>query len=137
MYLLHFGSRTPKQLDVALPQDLLVLFESVLGVLLAGEKHKSVAGGPSIGVLDKEQALGAICDRTLWAQEGQHILGRGRERQAPHADDHLVLLGQELGHLIRCACSRRTTIQKGRLVICLFLFNWGCYFVVMLKFEEF
>lgn len=105
MYLLHFGSRTSKQLDVALPQDLFVLFEGVLGVLLTREKHKSVAGGPPVGVLDKEQALGAVCDRALWAQEGQHILVSGCERQAPHADDHLVLLGQELGHLIRCACS--------------------------------
>lgn len=104
MYLLHLCGRAPKQLDVALPQDLFVLLEGVLGVLLAREKHKGVAGGPPVRVLDKEQALGAVCDRALWAQEGQHILGRGREWQAPHADDHLVLLGQELGHLIRCAC---------------------------------
>lgn len=111
MYLLHFGSRTSEQLDVALPQDLFVLLQGVLGVLLTGEQHKSVAGGPPIGVLDKEEALCAVCDRALWAQEGQHILGRGGERQAPHADDHLVLLGQELGHLVRRACSQRTTIQ--------------------------
>lgn len=105
MYLLHFGSCASKQLDVALPQDLLMLLEGVLGVLLAREEHESVAGGPPVGVLDKEQALGAVCDRALRAQEGQHILGRGCEWQAPHADDHLVLLGQELGHLIRRACS--------------------------------
>lgn len=105
MYLLHFGGRTSKQLDVALAQDLFVLLEGVLGVLLTREKHESIAGGPSVGVLDKEQALGVVCDRALRAQEGQHILGRGREWQATHADDHLVLLGQELGHLVRRACS--------------------------------
>lgn len=121
MYLLHFGSRTSEQLDVALPQDLLVLFQGVLGVLLTGEQHESVASGPPIGVLDKQQALGAVCDRALGAQEGQHVLGRGCEGQAPHADDHLVLLGQELGHLIRRACGRGRTIQNGRSAALCFL----------------
>lgn len=107
MYLLNFGSGTSKQLDVALPQDLLVLLEGVLGVLLTREKHEGVASGPPIGVLDKEQPLVAVCDRALWAQEGQHILGCSGEWQAPHANDHLVFLGQELGHLIGCACSNK------------------------------
>lgn len=84
-----------------------MLLQSVLSVLLAGEQHEGVAGGPSVGVLDEEQALSAVGDRGLRAEEGQHFLGRGGERQATHADDHLVLLGQELGHLIRCSCSKK------------------------------
>lgn len=79
-YLLDFSCCTSKQLDIPLPQDLLVLFEGVLSIFLTREKHKGVAGGPSVRVLDKEQPLGAICDWALWAQEGQHVLGCGRER---------------------------------------------------------
>lgn len=70
IYLLHLSRSTPKQLDVALPQDLLVLLQSVLGVLFTREKHKGVASGPSVRVLHKEQTLIAICDWALGAEEG-------------------------------------------------------------------
>lgn len=106
-YLLHLGSSTSEQLDIPLPQDLLVLFEGILGVLFAGEKHKGVARGPSVRVLDKEQTLIAICNWALRTEEGQHFVGRGCEWQAPHADDDLVLFGQKLGHLIGCTWCQR------------------------------
>lgn len=101
-YLLHLSRSTSKQLDIPLPKDLLVLFQGILGILFTREEHKGVASGPSIRVLDEEQTLSTICNRTLWTKEGQHFLGCGRERQPPHADNHLVLFGQELSHLIRC-----------------------------------
>lgn len=110
-YLLHLSSGAAKQLNVALAQDLLVLFQSILSVFFTGEKHKGVTSGPSIRVFDEEQALGAVCDRALWTDEGQHFLGCGGKRQATHADNHLVLLGQELGHLIRCTWYSARTVN--------------------------
>lgn len=79
-YLLHLSRCASKQLYVALPQNLLVLFQGVLSVFFTREEHKGVAGGPSVGVLDEEQALGVVCNWALWAEEGQHLLGRGSER---------------------------------------------------------
>lgn len=102
-YLLHLSCSTSKQLDISFPQDLLVLLQGVLGVFFAGEEHKSVASRPSVRVLDKEQALWAICDWALGTEEGQHFLGCGNKRQPSHTDNHLVLFGQELGHLVRRA----------------------------------
>ena len=81
-----------------------MLAQGVLSVLLTGEQHKGVARRPAVGVLDEEQALGAVRHGALGAQEGEHVLGRSREGEPPHADDHLVLLGQKLGHLVGCAC---------------------------------
>ena len=125
IYLLHLSRGAPKQLDVALPQDLLVLLQGVLGVLLAREKHEGVAGGPSVRVLDKEQTLVAVCDRALGAEEGQHFLGCGGERQPPHTDYHLVLFGQELGHLVGRTWSQRTGMVKHLHFLCTLLcMNW-------------
>lgn len=109
---MHLRCSTPKQLDIALPQDLLVLLQGILGVLFTREEHKGIAGGSSIGVLDKEQTLRTVCDGALRAEEGQHFLGCGGEGQAPHTDYHLVLFGQELGHLVRRAWSQRTEMFK-------------------------
>lgn len=108
IYLLHLGRSTPKQLNITLPQDLLVLLQGILGVLFTGEEHKGIASGPSVRVLDKEQTLRTICNWALGTKEGQHFLGCGSERQPPHTDNHLVLFGQELGHLIRSAWCKRT-----------------------------
>lgn len=102
IYLLHLSCSTTKQLDIALPQDLLVLLQGILGVLFTREEHKGIASGSSIRVLDKEQTLSTICNRALWTKEGHHFLGCGGEWQPPHTDNHLVLFGQELCHLVRC-----------------------------------
>lgn len=106
-HLLHLGGRAAEQLDVPLPQDLFVLLQRILSVFFTGEKHKGITGGPSVGVLDEEETLGAICDGALGTEERQHLLCRGREGQPSHTDDHLVLLGQELGHLVRSTWRRR------------------------------
>lgn len=112
IYLLHLSRSAPEQLDVPLPQDLFVLLQGILGVFFTGEEHKGIAGGPSVRVLDKEQTFATICDRALGTKEGQHLLGCGGERQPPHTDNHLVLFGQELGHLVRRAWCQRTAIIK-------------------------
>lgn len=99
-HLLHLSCSTPKQLDIPLPQDLLVLLQGVLGVLFTRENYKGIASGPSIRVLDKEQTLSIIRHWALWTEEGKHFLWCGSERQPPHTDYHLVLFGQELGHFV-------------------------------------
>lgn len=80
-----------------------MLFQSVLGVFLASKQHKGVTRGPSIRIFNKEQPLGAISHRALRAQKAQHILMSGGKGQAPHADDYLILFGQELCYLVRRA----------------------------------
>lgn len=98
---MHLSRSAPKQLNIALPKDLLVLLQGILGVLFTGEKHKGITGGSTVRVLDEQQTLGAVCNRALWTEEGQHLLGRGSEGQPSHPNDHLVLFGEELGHLVR------------------------------------
>ena len=107
-HLLHLSRSTPKQLDIPLPQDLLVLLQGVLGVLFTREKHKGIASGPSIRVLDKEQTLSIIRHWALWTEERKHFLWCGGKRQPPHTDYHLVLFGQELGHFVWCTWCQKT-----------------------------
>lgn len=111
-HLLHLSRSTPKQLDIPLPQDLLVLLQGVLGVLFTREKHKGIASGPSIRVLDKEQTLSIIRHWALWTEERKHFLWCRGERQPPHTDYHLVLFGQELGHFVWCTWCQKTAMVE-------------------------
>lgn len=111
-YLLHLSCSTPKQLNIPLPQDLLVPLQSVLGILFTREEHKGIASGTAIRVLDKQQTVGTICDWALRTEEGQHFLGCGSEWQPSHTDNHLVLFGQELGHLVGCTWCQRTAMVE-------------------------
>ena len=101
-HLLHFRSRAPEELDVSFTQQVLMLPQGVLSIFLTGEEHKSISRRPTIRIGDEEDAFLSPGDGAMLSEEGDHFLGGGCERKPPHADDDLIFLGEELGHLIGC-----------------------------------
>ena len=105
-HLLHLCGRALEQLDVSLPQDLLMLLQGALSVLLAGEQDEGVPGGAAVRVAHKQDAVASPTHVTRLggplplAEEGQHLLVRRGEGEPPHPHDDLVLSGQEHGHLV-------------------------------------
>lgn len=117
-YLLHLCCRTLKKLDISFPQDFLVFPQGALSMFFTGKQNKRVAGGTSIWVANKQDAVLSPADGTrlfkfiLWREEGEHLLVRGGEREASHPHYDLVLAGQEHCYLMRCTWHRENDTGK-------------------------
>lgn len=103
-HLLHLSRSALEQLYVSLAQDVLVFFQRVLSVLLAGEQDERIPSGPAIGKTYKQNAFGAVGHGTRRGEELQHLLCGGSERKSAHAYDNLILPRQKIDHFIRGTC---------------------------------
>lgn len=77
-----------------------MLPQGILSILLTSKEHKSISSRSAIWIGDEQDAFLSSSDGAMLSEEGYHLLRGGCERQAPHADNDLIFLGEELGYLI-------------------------------------